>query len=133
MDLSALKSSVSAALAAEPAKSGRPPSNIQVLVGKLNAHPDLTGFDRKALSILAGSCGFGNASADGAVYVYVKQIKNYMMLQQSSLKASAEFLRQKVLAMEAEPLPPKKVSRCLTVPHATRCPLLSVVCLAAEG
>jgi hypothetical protein len=78
MDLNTLKSNLTTKLNAAATGAGRKPSKIDVLLAKLRAHMDLTGFDSGALESLAETCRYGNASCDGAVKIYVQEIKKYI-------------------------------------------------------
>jgi hypothetical protein len=89
MDLNTLKSSIERKLAAEPSRGGRKPTNIDVLLGKLRTHSDLTRFDSDTLDSLTETYGYGNASCEAAVAIYVQQIKKYLAANASAKKVGA--------------------------------------------
>ena len=100
MDLNTLKSAVTAGLSAETHMGvGRKPSSISALLTKLGTQPELAGFDKGILANLAAACGYGNASSDAAVAVYVQNIKNYINANASGAALASGAASPDVLSL----------------------------------
>lgn len=115
MDLNTLKSSLSVSLhAASTVFPGRKPTKIDVLHAKLSTHPDLTGFDSGALESLTEACGYGKASCDGAIKIYVKHIKEYIaanatLKKVGAIRMCAPLTPRVVCALDALPRAPQRL------------------------
>ena len=59
---------------------------------KLCAHQDLASFDNSILTDLAAACGYGHASSEGAVAVYVEEITNFNAANSTVKKVGARWV-----------------------------------------